>query len=786
MTEAELSLPYKVTQISRMSKRAKRSAAGTAAAVTAAPADPDVPRNLTEDEVKRVLEAIPYPNAITAEHSAFAREQILRVLRSDLTQIELAPSGLDELIQRVVVQFEESRVKPGSMVGFAAAEAPSQRFQQDNLSAVHRAGSVGMKATGGAVGRIAELVSKQQSKTASPNDSCTVFFNSIQTQHSILHDKRADMVAVNMTALLRTEDPYFIEYHSTLFPSGQLPIWYNIFSEIYGVPLPDLSLRPKGKILRLYLDVEKIVEYRIMTTDVRRALMSSNSRVVRYFISPMSLGIVDIWALDEEFHSYGLDISNDAELDVFNVLHGFAERLAVLVVKGIPGIRDVQAAKFDIWPIMTLGQSHRKIEGNVYEYRLSSIWPMRFGWERPRQLWHHLGITVQSYDEVSNSWVILDGSGAKTAGPPHEIIRDAVKADEDAALAWQRQAVDQRKTIVTRSVTPNDATYWSQLWYGKTDGTNLRQIIVRDDVDPRYTVSNRPFEVLELHGIVAARRIMLEELYLSFAGGREEPNFSVRHFALLADFVSHTGVIRPISNLLIQARSTLSKATFARQFNTLVTPAIHGVDEPIGDVSAAIMVAARAKIGPRAFEYDGDVSQGITAEQIKSALRSGSRSLSEMDKVMAAMTDTTDTPLYFTGREGAAAEDAERMGDEDDEAEAEYEANVAAFPPGLDDEDAQGAARAGKSTSELIIDDDEADVGFGERDEEAEPEVKSSRRRRRSGAPVMAPALRQVATGLGATLEPDAPHHPPMPTCPIRSSSRQAGRTTALTFVDDD
>jgi hypothetical protein len=776
--------------------------------------DQDAPRRLTEEEIERAITAIPYPHAVTKDHAAFARDQILVVVRADLMNVEICPSAIDELIERIVTQFEESRVKPGSMVGFAAAEAPSNRFQQDALSSVHKAGQIGMKGTSGAVGRLADLISKQQSKNASDYDACTVFFTDVQTQHSILHDKRGDMVAVNIAALLKVkgndptdgpQEPYIIEYQKILFPDGKLPAWYYIYSELYGVPMPEVERRDTGRVLRLNLDLEKVVEYRVMVSELRRALLSSNSRVLRYYVSPMHIGIIDIWALDEEFHSYGLDISGDPDLDVYSTLQGFATRLDLFMVKGIPGIRDVQAAKFDIWPIMTLGQSYRHIKGHIFEYRLSSIWPMRFGWERPRQLWHFLGITVQSYDEKNSSWVILDGSSAAVPAAPHDLIRNAVDADETDSRDYQRTAVATGKAIVTRPVTPMNTTYWSQLWYAKTDGTNLRELTSRNDVDRRYTISNRPFEVLELYGIVAARRVMLEELYLAFGGGRDEPNFSVRHFSIIADFVCHTGVIRQISNLLIQGRSTLSKATFARQFNTLVVPSIHGVDEPIGDVSAAIMVAARAKIGPRAFEYEGTINQGITSSQIKDSLRAGSRSTGEMDKLISTLAETTYVPLYTTGNEGASSVAAASalMGGQDDDAEAdaefikEYEASAAALPPGLadDDEDEETTTRR----QNLIIDDDEdGAVDFsrsaGAEEEPEEPKKRRSTRSRKTSATVvMAPALAAAIKSMDGTIMTATARSAAPPPClpeprksALRTGAKTRGKSKALTFVGED
>lgn len=741
----------------------------------------DAPRHLTEVEIERVLAAIPAPHAITEDHAELARAGILKVLRAELIAIQLCPSGLDDLITRVVTQFEESRVKPGAMVGLAAAEANNNKIQQANLSAVHKAGQAGMRGAGGAVGRLGDLVTKQQSKAASEYDACSVFFNEIQTQHSILHDKRPDMIALNLLGLLQPDHPFIIEYHTVLFPEKKLPDWYQVYSQVYGVPLPDLGQRENAKLLRLNMDLEKVVEYRVMVSDIRRALLASNSRVARFYVSPLKMGIIDIWALDEEIHSYGHDHSGDPELDAFNFLFGFASRLNLFFVKGIPGIRDVQPVKFDLWPLMTFRQSHRHLRDNVYEYRLSSMWPMRFGWERARMLWKFLDITVVDFDESPDaSWVVLDG-GDK--GPPHEIIRSRVDADKADALAYQRSAVAAGKQIVTRPVTPENVLFWSEVWYARTDGTNLREIMVRDDVDQRFTISNKPFEVLEIYGIVAARRVMLEELYLAYdSSGRENPEFSVRHFSMLADFVCHTGVVRPISNLLIQARSTLSKSTFSRQFNTLVAPAIHGVDEPIGDVSAAIMVAARAKIGPRAFEYEGVINEGVTAEEIKTKLRSGSRSGAELDKIIASLVETTDAPLYVTGVEGeASAREAAvyGRGDEAEELDAEeelYEATI--LPPGVPDEeggDEPARLQQRRVADFLLIEDDDDDVvefssglpAAATAEEQEDPPPRTSRRSKAgpvaSRKVVMSPALEQAIKNIGGTVsaEPTTTRRPP-------------------------
>lgn len=747
-------------------------------------ADEDLPRRLNEDEINRVLEAIPYPHAVTRRHAAFAREQILDILREELQQIEITPSGLDELIERVVIQFEESRIKSGAMVGMTAAEAPSQRYQQDTLSAGHSAGKAGMRGTGTAVARIADLVSKQQSKSPSPYNACNVFFTDIQTQHTILRDKKTQMVAINLSALLDIDQTPVIDYHDNLFKmtdrkSSKLPKWYGIYCKIYGVPMPDMT--KSSKILRLYLDLKMIVEYRVTVSEIIKALTSSGTNILRFYVSPMSLGIIDVWSLEDQFHSAGFDISGDVDLISFNVLQGFANRgIQNLIVKGIPGIRDVQAANVDIWSMMTLGgQSYVKIRENVFRYNLSSQWQMLFDWERAEKFWTFLDINIVEKDESRyKSWVVLDGS--VRGNPPHKIITDEMSKDSTDATNYQKLAVEEGRPIVTRPTTPANASYWGTLWYARTEGSNLREIIVRDDVDARFTISNRPYEVLELFGIIAARRVMLEELYAAFSGGRKEPVYSMRHFSLLADFVCYTGLIRPVSNLAIQGRSTLSKATFSKQFITLVTPAIYGVDETIGDVSASIMIATRAKIGPRAFEYEGGANQGITAEEIKTRLRTSAKSSTEVDKIIASITGVSreaDVPLYTVS--SGAGGGVERGEGEDEDDEEEYEPAI--LPPGLEDEEEVSA----RNKKVLIVDDDDMDdmVNFGEPISSIQQQPSSSKRSR-----IISPALQDAAKIMGVKIQKapvvvrSAPEE-----CPAAVvNTRKKTATRSLRFVVDE
>lgn len=655
--------------------------------------DPSAPRKLTEDELERIINSIPRPFALTEAHAEVAKEQISEVLRAQLQDEEVSPDGIDELIERLINQFEASRVLPGTMVGLSATQSQANLITQASLSAVHKAGTAGMRGASGAVGRLRELFAKQPSKLPSENDACNIIFKDIQTQKTILRDRRSELVCVNLAGLLKNSAegvPYEIEYQSTLFGTKGLPEWYYAFSSLYEVKLPELdSVHSTTKILRLHLDIIRLVEYRILLSEIRKALLATNSRILRFYISPLSIGIIDIWVLEEELHSYGHDITGDLEVDAFNHLYTMASWIDKIAIRGTPGIRDVVATEINIWKFMTNEQSYRHVRDNIYEYRLANIWQSLMDWDRPEMFWNFLNIKIVSKDENHGSWVVLDG----VTRAPHHIINDASIADKKQATDEQTEALVAKKTIVTPESTPDKLRYWSTLWYARTIGTNLREIIMRDDVDSRFTISNKIFEVLDLYGITAARRVILEELYQAYGGKRDEPEFSVRHYSIMADFVSHTGVIRPSNNLAIQARSTLSKATYARQFSTLVSPSVFGIREDIGDVSSSIMIGTRAKIGPRAFEYQSSTTSGLTTSQIRAALQTGSKSSDEIDKLVSLLASTVDEPLYSTtpdiGEFGAPQNSGFVDDAEDVDAVLAHEAEgyePAIGPPGMDDE----------------------------------------------------------------------------------------------------
>ncbi len=681
--------------------------------------DPSRPRKLTEDELENILNHLPEPDAITKRHVEDIRRQLMNFIRDELEDEELCPDGIADFIQIMVQQFNSSRIGTGMTVGLWATESHGNKIQQDSLNTVHKAGAADSRGAGGAVERMKSLLLKQPGKVSTDMDSCTIIFKDIHTRQEIKLLKKPEIVFVDIATLLSTSNPYLIEYHVTLFPDGVLPSWYEPYCEAFALKLPDMTNKNR-KLLRLFLDVEVMVELKVIMSDIRRALVAYDSRLFNFYLSPLHMGVVDIWAIEEEYYNSGNPKSSDIETDIFNVLYRFAGGLNKLRVKGIPGIRDVDPVKVDIWNLLTKDQPRKHIENHVYKYRIYSPAVSLLEWSRIADMFTFFGIDVLDYSFGTESdYMVLDG-GSKGAAP-HEIIDRALTEDRQKDTEYQKEAIDAKQRIVTRPVTPDRPIYWTEFWYARTVGTNLREILIREDVNPRLTISNKPAEVLNVFGVAAARRVLLEEIYKAYQGGREDPAFNARHMSLIADFTTYSGIIMPNNSLALQARSTLSKATSARQFETLMEAAM-GTTDNLADVSSAIMVGSRLRIGPRAFEYENTVNKGVTAEEIRRAMQTGAESSEEIDQLMQTLASgaggEAEEPLF--GEDIEAGEDG-GVADEDDEGHFYSEELVEALERGGgENADDEVIIKDDDEGLEVIEDDPDdptnGDIGGGVRD----------------------------------------------------------------------
>lgn len=141
-----------------------------------------------------------------------------------------------------------------------------------------------------------------------------------------------------------------------------------------------------------------------------------------------------------------------------------------------------------------------------------------------------------------------------------------------------------------------------------TVGTNLKEVLSRDDVDTVRSTTNDVYEIYEVLGIEAARIALYEEI-LSVLG---ESTVDYRHVCLLIDVMTNKGGIMPINRHGINRSDIgpLAKSSFEEMDDKLIMAGIFGEYDRCNGVSANIMLGQITPCGT------GDVEVLIDEEML--------------------------------------------------------------------------------------------------------------------------------------------------------------------------
>ncbi|KAK3119088.1 hypothetical protein QOZ80_9BG0713640 [Eleusine coracana subsp. coracana] len=134
-------------------------------------------------------------------------------------------------------------------------------------------------------------------------------------------------------------------------------------------------------------------------------------------------------------------------------------------------------------------------------------------------------------------------------------------------------------------------------WTLYTEGVNLLAVMSHEDVDATRTTSNHLIEVLEVLGIEAARRALLDELrtVISFDGSY----VNYRHLAILCDTMTYRGHLMSITRHGINRNDTgpLMRCSFEETVDILLDAAVYAESDYLRGVTENIMLGQLAPIG---------------------------------------------------------------------------------------------------------------------------------------------------------------------------------------------
>ncbi len=138
-------------------------------------------------------------------------------------------------------------------------------------------------------------------------------------------------------------------------------------------------------------------------------------------------------------------------------------------------------------------------------------------------------------------------------------------------------------------------------WFIETIGSNLRGIFGLPGVDTERSMSNHPWEILDIFGIETTREFLTEEIL----GVVSDTCFvNKQHVQLLVDVMLKTGTILSISRYGMRKGDggVLQSCTFEESTENFVRAATYAEEDPVNGVSASIMMGRMPKIGTGTVE----------------------------------------------------------------------------------------------------------------------------------------------------------------------------------------
>lgn len=618
----------------------------------------DVPRKLFPEEIDDILNKVPQIASALPGHSFEARESLVKKMRGTLMELKICPSSIPELVQLIIVEFNKSKIHPGTAVGINAADALGEQVSQMTLNTFHSAGSNKNMSSG--IRALSELIYAMKTRK---NPNCTIVFKERLTFEEIL-DKEAEIVETTVADLVVD---WLVD-----FPDKLEDHWWHKY---FDVP----PLDKKIKVLRLILNPIVMVERKVNIKDVVTALQRGQgkdgipSRSMTFAHGPTAEGILDIYPNPEIIKSPVSDIEREIKkgtleqtsyreeysIDVFidNIILPNLENIRI---RGVPKIKDIYPIKAKVLMVISkeemlnlndinaFGLDPEKVYWKIYyNINLLSYSPIK-----PKYLLEFLEAVgyevvvdrrdfgVVRYAEPEEGSSTVDETTAKEK--PSDIAKRKTKAAKEAKKRATEK--DPLTDLQKRILDLEDYMLLT------TNGSSLIGLMEKAEIDSYYTYCNDIHYVALSLGVEAARQFFIKELYDTFTsqGGYVNP----RNILLLADFLFRHGSFLGTNYTGMSAGTMgyFSLATFERSLQTLEKGAVFSETETLEGVSAAIAVGNPIVIGTGFFNIISDpvtkTLKEIEAEekekddlvdQINAAFAEGSCGFSLGDEIDMAM-----------------------------------------------------------------------------------------------------------------------------------------------------
>ena len=573
------------------------------------------PVKLSQEQIEDILSAIPIVMSATNVSSETARNSMLRALAAQLGDIELTPLGIPEMKEQIQTKFHRSLIEPGTVVGIRAAEALGGPITQMALKTFHFSGS--SKNISAGVDAIRELLNVTKERK---RENMTIRFKDQHLDHDQIIERQADIVGLMVSEIL---DDHTVDLVDAL----ERYWWHDVFSVVTGRSVP-----MSRWVLRLTFDVNVLFAYKVEMEQLAASIEAGSPTGVVCVYSPTSEGIIDIYPdealIIESLKEYNLPLQDTGAMIFLTQI--VQPNLDKIQVKGVPGIRKLYPVAIPVWSIVAdeiRAFSDEQADAVAQQGDVEMANNMRRAWflvynklkmrttgmgvEKLKALCTTVGMAIHTegpdYLTVVMPAVpelVRESAPGRNVTKPGIYVQVLVEADTKDENRYEEEQRRLGNRLFRRPPTALQRA--ARFMYADTDGTNLRTVLGRDDVDSEHTSSSNAYEIFLCLGIEACRNFLVSELLNIIT--MEGDYINARHVVTLVEFMCNRGEPLAItfSGVSRQPIGALAKASFQRPMETFAQAGGFGRREEIKSTSTSIYVGKRTELGTGFFDMQAD------------------------------------------------------------------------------------------------------------------------------------------------------------------------------------
>lgn len=529
------------------------------------------PIPLTQEQIDDILDAVPTPPGVGTSAIKHAHKYTLDRLRRVLQTIRLVPSkvAFSELKQGILDSMYRAFVEPGAPVGVTAGVSLGGPITQLSLNTFHQAGDQSGVAL--AFQKVRDFLTGSKTNR---NPQMRIFLKTQDPStdiHDVLHHGTFDSIMAMRHEFEQTTVQDLVEDKYILSREEALALGVDKMRELHAYLRPDRLDEEKyrlNSVLQLRLNTYRMYTHKITMAMVSKAIEGSSEH---------NDVLVCVWRSQQDGKMYILlDETKDFGPGAFEIAAAaFFNRIVIpsfgrIHISGVPGILSIEPVQIDvisgIYNVERDGRLHY-----VYTSNKKTRWE-GISLADIRQLLERAGYKVRPIDQEAKDklrLVVEDYTGQDLVKDLQERIQSSTEGDELHKAA--------------------------SFYYILTNGSNMRDLVWRDDIDLYRLTSGHSHEIAEYLGIDAARVFLI----LRFIQTLQDFSTYInpRHISLVFDLLCNLGIVNSLSVLGLNRRKVgpLAMASYERSMDVFTNAAIFGEKETITGVSPAIYVGQQPR-----------------------------------------------------------------------------------------------------------------------------------------------------------------------------------------------